>query len=121
MKTLKLGIIALLVAFFLGHQAGTINPELTPVAKAQTPSSKSNLISKYRAVSRKLLDVMAEEQALRTEYDAVGFGDILADEDFIGSNAGITKTQFTSMVSSFGSIRTTFTTGHITNIAKVAP
>ena len=123
MKFVKLSILLMALSFFIGHQLGQTQPNVSivPVVQAQTPSSKANLISRYRAVSRQLLDVMALEQGLKTEYDALGFGDIITDADFTGANEGVTKTQFTSAVASFATIRATYATGHVTNLAKVAP
>lgn len=89
---------------------------------ALTTGQKSDLISRYQQVARRYADCIAEERTLRAEYDALDFGTVLqqADLDALPGSAGITKADFTTAVSGFGTVFAAYDTGHDTNILRIA-
>jgi hypothetical protein len=111
--------ITLLFALLTAVMALTATTVPAP-ALAQTATAKANFISKYRAVSEALLSALAQEKALREQYDALDLGTVLVDGDFTGENTGISKAQFTTAVASFETIQAAATSGHRTNLYKLS-
>ena len=108
-----LGFLLALLLF-----AGSHSP-IQPTVEAQNAAAKSNFISSVRQWCRDYIDVDNRGQALKATYDALDYGNTLADPDFTGDNANYTKAQLVSAVSSLGSLHTNYLTGHNTNLQRL--
>lgn len=100
-------LLIILIAFVLGCVVGP-NFRSTP-AEAQALTTKSDLITLFRSDATSLLSVRGKIRAHKASYDALAFS--WADEDFVGANAGITATQFTTAVSNLADICDKFDAG----------
>lgn len=72
-------------------------------------STKSDLISAYRANVQAFIAWKDSTKALRAQYDALAF--TWADGDFDGANAGITAAQFTTAVTNLSAVQNAFDAG----------
>ena len=82
--------------------------------------SKDAWISEYRQNVTKFLASMNQLLASRAQYDALTYGSTLVDEDFVGSNAGITAVEMKAAVASAATIGGAFQgTAHETNLYKI--
>jgi hypothetical protein len=86
-----------------GHQ-----PMSAPVA-AQATTTKTDLISNYRANANAFLTWKDANKALRAQYDALAYS--WADGDFTNANAGITAAQFTTAVTNLSLVQAAFDNG----------
>jgi hypothetical protein len=79
-------------------------------------ANDSQWISRYRETVTNFLRVFETLEGLRAQYDALGYGTSLTEEDFAGSNADIDLAKLTAAVSSVEAIGGFLATGHSTNL-----
>jgi hypothetical protein len=78
----------------------------------------SDYITEARQATRKLWDAVNALKALQLEYNALDYGNTLADG--VGENEGYTKAEVGSVVfDTTEAILTLFGQGHSTNVAKL--
>lgn len=78
----------------------------------------SDFITEARQHARKLWDAVNALEALQKEYNALDYGNTLADG--VGDNEGYTKLEVGSVVfDTANAIRTVLNSGHATNVAKL--
>jgi hypothetical protein len=87
-------------------------------------SQKTVFVQAYRGKVGDLLSVIEALNAMRAQYDALGYGDAeigLVDADCVMNENNITAVEFKSAVSSIETLGTSFmAVGHATNLYKVA-
>lgn len=83
-------------------------------------TAKSDFISNYRAQIRSLVQTSQALKQLNDQYVALGYaggGGQIVDGDFVGSNAGITATEFKLTVGNVNPIAKAITDNSTTTIA----
>lgn len=88
---------------------GNRSPVQFGPVQAQATTTRTDLISNYRANAVKFLAWKDEVKALRSQYDALAYSWV--DGDFTGSNAGITAAQFTTAVTNLSLVQAAFDAG----------
>jgi hypothetical protein len=71
-------------------------------------AAKANFISRYRAAATKLLQALEEVDAMKAEYDGLGYSATLVDGDFTGSNTDLTAQQFKDALGNVETFRASF-------------
>ena len=77
-------------------------------------------IDDYVSATQAMVTAMEHLKALKAEYDALDYGNVLVDADFSSRPAVVTKAQFVDAVSSIGAIDTWITSNwHWTNLYRI--
>jgi hypothetical protein len=71
-------------------------------------AAKANFVSRYRASAVKLLEALEEVDAMKAEYDGLGYSASLVDGDMTGANADLTAQQFKDALGNIETFRASF-------------
>ena len=97
---------AMTLLLFGGNQPSPVQPGSV---EAQATTTKTDLISNYRANAVAFLAWKDSNKALRAQYDALAYSWV--DGDFTSANAGITASQFTTAVTNLSLVQAAFDSG----------
>ncbi len=89
---------------------------------AAIPNNRANFISRYRASALKIIEALEELDALKAEYDALGYSSSIVDGDFTGANADLTATPFKDALANLETFRASFFSSNFDdNVFKLRP
>ena len=71
-------------------------------------AAKANFVSRYRSSTVKLIEALEEVDALKAEYDGLGYSSTLVDGDMTGANADLTAQQFKDALGNIETFRASF-------------
>lgn len=79
--------------------------------------NKPDFVARTRFLSGALVNLLAQIDALKLEYDSLDAGKALTDDDFLASD--ITKAQFLDGISSLQHVADARGSGHATNLYRI--
>jgi hypothetical protein len=77
----------------------------------------TSFLNNFKAITNNLINCMNSINSFNAEYNALDKGNTISEDAL--AELGITKTDFTTAVSSFLAFKSLFETGHNTNLYKV--
>ena len=82
---------------------------------------KLNFVSRQVEQTAKLLDAFNELLELRSEWDALGYGSSITQNDLIGTLAYLTPAMLADAFSSIDALKAVMDAGHKTNLYRLIP
>lgn len=81
-------------------------------------SSTSNHVSRVRQTAAQLIDGVDKLQALKREWDALGYSAAIIESGIIGDNAGVTGADIAAVYVTLDALNTLLAQGHATNLYR---
>lgn len=82
-------------------------------------NKKLNFISRQIEVNERLVQAYLDYLEMRTEYDALDYGNTLTDGDIAGDVAHVTKADLVAAFVSLANIQAVMSAGNLTNFLKL--
>lgn len=84
-------------------------------------NKKSNFVSRQVSRTAELLEAFNELLQLRSEWDALGYGQTITQNDLVGENTYLTPEMLADAFTSIDALKAVMDAGHKTNLYRLVP